>query len=47
MINETVTLLKLTGANAYRFSIAWTRLVPNGRYVILYTLNSTDTTTDY
>lgn len=25
---ETVELLKMTGANAYRFSIAWSRLIP-------------------
>ena len=31
LMNETVALLKLTGANSYRFSIAWTRLVPEGR----------------
>lgn len=30
MWNETVTLLRLTGANSYRFSISWPRLVPDG-----------------
>lgn len=29
-INETIQLLKLTGASTYRFSIAWTRLIPGG-----------------
>jgi beta-glucosidase len=31
MVDETVALLKVLGANSYRFSIAWTRLVPEGR----------------
>ena len=31
LTSETVELLKLTGANAYRFSIAWSRLIPGGR----------------
>jgi beta-glucosidase/6-phospho-beta-glucosidase/beta-galactosidase len=31
LTRETVALLKLSGARAYRFSIAWTRLVPEGR----------------
>jgi beta-glucosidase len=29
-LNETVALLRANGANTYRFSIAWTRLVPGG-----------------
>ena len=30
LINETIALLKFTGANIYRFSIAWPRIVPGG-----------------
>lgn len=30
LFNETVRLLKLTGANTYRMSISWTRIVPGG-----------------
>lgn len=30
LLNETIALLKMTGSNIYRFSIAWPRLVPGG-----------------